>query len=123
MWVETQNESIEICDTLEDKVRELGCEQDKVYAETAIPAGTYRVILTWSPHFKCYMPELLDVPYFKNVRIHWGNDPEDTKGCILVGENKQRGKVLNSKKAYKRLMQVLMPHFNQKEEVYINISD
>ena len=69
------------------------------------------------------MPELLDVPYFKYIRIHWGNDKEDTDGCILVGFNKVKGKVIKSKEAYKKLMELLEPAFKNGEEVYIYISD
>lgn len=112
-----------ICDTLEDRVRVLNCEADKIKKQTAIPAGNYKVVLSWSGHFQCMMPELLDVPYFKYIRIHWGNDPEDTDGCILVGFNKVKGKVIKSKEAYNKLMQMLEPAFKNGEEVYIYISD
>ena len=112
-----------ICDTLEDIVRVLNCEADKIKKQTAIPAGNYKVVLSWSGHFQCMMPELLDVPYFKYIRIHWGNDPEDTDGCILVGFNKVKGKVIKSKEAYNKLMELLEPAFKSGEEVYIYISD
>lgn len=112
-----------ICDTLEDRVRVLNCEADKIKKQTAIAAGNYKVVLSWSGHFQCMMPELLDVPYFKYIRIHWGNDKEDTDGCILVGFNKVKGKVIKSKEAYKKLMQLLEPAFKNGEEVYIYISD
>jgi len=112
-----------LCDTLEDKVRILNSEQDKIKKQTAIPAGRYKVILSWSGHFQCMMPELLDVPYFKYIRIHWGNDIDDTDGCVLVGENKQKGKVLNSKATYKRLMDILEPAYKNGEEIYIQITE
>lgn len=112
-----------ICDTLEDRVRILNCEADKIKKQTAIPAGNYKVVLSWSGHFQCMMPELLDVPYFKYIRIHWGNDQEDTDGCILVGYNKVKGKVIKSKEAYKKLMELLEPAFKNKEEIYINIEN
>lgn len=112
-----------ICDTLEDRVRVLNCEADKINKQTAIPTGNYKVVLSWSGHFQCMMPELLDVPYFKYIRIHCGNDQEDTDGCILVGYNKLKGKVIKSKEAYKKLMELLEPAFKSGEEVYIYISD
>lgn len=79
------------CDTLEDTVRE-----EKIAGKTAIPYGKYEVIVNRSPKFKRELPLLLDVPNFTGIRIHRGNDAEDTSGCILVGENKVKGKVINS---------------------------
>lgn len=83
------------CDTLEDQVRDLSKEK-KVYAETAIPAGTYKVAVTYSPAFRRRLPLLYKVPQFTGIRIHRGNTHTDTAGCILVGENKVVGKVINS---------------------------
>jgi len=83
------------CDTLEDKVRDLDNEE-KIAGKTAIPEGQYKVIVNRSPKFKRELPRLLDVPYFDGILIHRGNTPEDTSGCILVGENKEVGKVINS---------------------------
>lgn len=85
------------CDTLEDTVRDLTKEK-KVFGKTAIPEGTYRVVVTHSPRFKRELPLLLDVPHFVGIRIHRGNDNSHTHGCILVGENKVKGKVINSAK-------------------------
>lgn len=92
------------CNTLEDVNRDINKNgkfdngEYKVYGETAIPYGTYEIILTKSPKFKRFLPRLLNVPNFEGVLIHSGNTHEDTHGCILVGENKAIGKVLNSKK-------------------------
>lgn len=83
------------CDTLEDPVRDLENEQ-KIYGETAIPAGKYEVRVTWSPRFNRNLPLLLGVPHFTGIRFHRGNYPKDTHGCILVGENKVKGMVINS---------------------------
>ena len=95
------------CDTIEDKVRILNSFEDKVYAETAIPIGVYKVILTYSPHFKRVLPELVNVEFFKNIRIHSGNDENDSAGCIIVGENKVKGKVINSKITLDKLIDIL----------------
>ena len=93
------------CDTLEDKVRDLNKDGDlldegeeKIYGQTAIPYGKYRVILTYSPKFKRELPLLLKVPHFEAIRIHKGNDESHSAGCLLVGENKVKGKVINSTK-------------------------
>lgn len=82
-----------LCDTLEDTVRPAGT---KIAGKTAIPAGTYRVKKTMSPRFKKILPEILDVPGFAGVRIHAGNSAADTEGCLLIGLNKAKGKVLES---------------------------
>lgn len=84
------------CDTLEDRVRDLAGGEAKVPGETAIPEGVYKVIVNRSPKFGRDLPRLLDVPMFEGVLIHRGNTAEDSAGCILVGENKEAGKVVNS---------------------------
>lgn len=84
------------CDTLEDRVRDLAGGEVKVPGETAIPEGVYKVIVNRSPKFGRDLPRLLDVPQFEGVLIHRGNSAEDSAGCILVGENKEKGKVINS---------------------------
>lgn len=61
------------CNTLEDKVRLLNSYEDKVYGETAIPIGRYKIILSYSNHFKMILPELLNVDFFKYIRMHAGN--------------------------------------------------
>jgi hypothetical protein len=82
-----------LCDTLEDTVRPAGT---KIAGKTAIPAGTYRVKKTMSPRFKKILPEIMNVPGFTGVRIHAGNTAADTDGCLLLGLNKAKGKVLES---------------------------
>lgn len=104
-------------DTLEDKVRILNSYEDKVYGETAIPIGRYKVILSYSPHFKRVLPEILNVQFFSDIRIHNGSYPENTKGCILVGENKKKGMLVNSKATLDKLMKIL----EGEEEIYLSI--
>jgi len=88
------------CYTLEDIVRERGV---KVYGQTAIPAGTYQVLLTQSPRLKRVLPLLLNVPGFEGIRIHPGNKAEDTDGCILVGDAPAPDWLGQSKVAFDRL--------------------
>jgi hypothetical protein len=92
------------CWTCEDVVREqrgVPVEQWKVYGATAIPEGTYRVILSQSTRFGGQlMPELLHVPGFTGIRIHSGNTSLDTEGCVLVGLNTDGTDVFHSRDAY-----------------------
>jgi hypothetical protein len=74
------------CDTLEDTDRRLEDNPGaKVYGKTAIPRGTYDVLITMSNRFKRELPLLKNVPGFEGIRIHPGNTHEDTDGCVLVG--------------------------------------
>ena len=91
-----------ICYTLEDVIRDV-----KVYGETAIPAGEYEVRLSHSPRFQKVLPEVLEVPNFVGIRIHAGNTAEDSHGCILVGSEQQKDKVLNSRVTLEKLMSIL----------------
>ena len=115
------------CDTLEDTDRGLTqsmTEQQigskKVYGETAIPTGTYRIIISYSNKFKKQMPLLLNVPGFAGIRIHSGNTEKDSLGCILVGKNKSVGKVLESRDTYSKLFSILQ-EANKKETIKITI--
>ena len=91
---------IYFCDTLEDTDRGLNSTMSvdkilakKIKAQTAIPTGKYDVILTFSPRFKRVLPLLLNVPGYQYIRVHNGNRPDSTEGCLLVGEN---GKLLTA---------------------------
>lgn len=104
------------CDTLEDKVREA-----KIQNITAIPSGEYEVVLNWSNRFKQIMPELLNVPNYVGVRIHWGNYDKNTDGCILCG-NRTTAKdfIGNSRAAYAKLLSKLKTA-TKKEKIFITI--
>ena len=108
------------CDTLEDRVRDLS-KEPKIKGQTAIPAGRYHIVLTYSPRFKRILPLLLDVPQFTGVRIHRGTTAKDTEGCILVGFNREVGKVLDSAVTEQRLMAVLQNAVNKGKQIFITI--
>lgn len=107
------------CDTLEDQVRDLTKEK-KIPGKTAIPAGTYEIVVNMSPRFKRKLPRLLDVPGFDGILIHRGNTAEDTAGCILVGENRERGKVINSTR-YEVQLTGILERAQEKGEITIEI--
>jgi hypothetical protein len=94
--------------------------QKKVYAKTAIPKGTYKVVITFSPRFKQYMPLLLNVKGFQGIRIHSGNTAAHTEGCLIVGMTKSTNFVGQSKIAYSRLMAKLKK-VEKTEEIIIEI--
>ena len=71
-----------VCQTLEDPMRPAG---DKITHETAIPPGTYNVLVTRSQRFGKMLPLIVSVPNFSGIRIHSGNTTKDTSGCVLVG--------------------------------------
>lgn len=102
------------CDTLEDKDRGLiqtmsvdTIKTIKVYKETCIPYGKYRVVLSMSKRFGKVMPEVLNVKVFTGIRMHPGNTIYDTEGCILVGKKSSDGVVSNSRKTFNVLMNIL----------------
>lgn len=116
------------CETLEDKVRDLNKDGDlndvgesKVYAETAIPYGTYNVIVTHSPKFGRDLPRLENVPHFEGILIHRGNTPENSAGCILVGENKVKGMVINSTPYENELTALCKKAIYNNEKISIDI--
>jgi Family of unknown function (DUF5675) len=82
------------CVTLEDVVRD-----EKIKGGAAIPAGAYEIAVTLSNKFQKLLPLLMNVPNFEGVRIHSGNKPEDTEGCILVGQTKAEDFAGNSRAA------------------------
>jgi hypothetical protein len=97
-------DGVKFCDVLEDKVREDGI---KIYGQTAIPEGSYNVIMTMSNRFKKVLPLIQNVPNFEGIRIHAGNTAEDTHGCLLVGINDEKGRVNHSRETMSKLMVML----------------
>jgi hypothetical protein len=112
------------CYTLEDAVREvpgIPVFEWKVQDETAIPFGAYRLGLVDSPKFGPDTITLLDVPGFTNVRIHQGNFPEDTDGCILVGATRHGASIGESKLALAALKHIVVPELTAGNEVLLTI--
>lgn len=103
------------CSTIEDKYRDLSKEK-KVYGETCIPFGTYKVIINMSPKYKRLMPRLLDVPHFDGILIHYGNTEQDSAGCLIVGKRSGQ-KVINSRDTFNRLFARLEKYSNIKIEI------
>lgn len=126
------------CDTLEDKVRDINKDGDlndvgegKAYGKTAIPYGKYEITMrVQSPKYsqrasyawcKGYLPRLLKVPHFEGILMHSGNDATHSAGCILVGENKIKGQVINSMATLKRLVWMLKQASDNNEKIWITI--
>lgn len=108
-----------ICDTLEPIWRNYDGGEMKIPRKSAIPEGSYRVVVTKSRRFQKYLPLLVGVPGFEGVRIHAGNTSRDTEGCILVGQNLQVGKVLWSRITLEKLMKLI----ENEKEIYIIIKN
>lgn len=115
------------CETLEDAVRD-----KKIYGKTAIPAGKYDIDMetispkfryrSWAKPYGGKLPRLKNVPDYEGVLIHVGNTAEDTLGCILVGNNRAKGKVLDSTIRFNQLMrEFLIPAHKAGEPITIEI--
>lgn len=112
------------CFTCEDVVREqdhVPVKEWKIPGETAIPKGTYEVIVNRSARFGRDLPLLLNVPGFVGIRIHAGNTAEDTEGCILVGEKIGNDAVVESRVALAELMTLIQEAIAGGERVHIEI--
>lgn len=108
----------------EDAVREVigqPVAQWKIQNQTAIPAGTYKVIMSFSPHFNRILPELLDVLGYSGVRIHNGNTEADTDGCILIGLTYFNGGVQNSVAALNQFLPIIEAAWSRNEPIQITV--
>ena len=109
------------CDTLEPTWRDYEHGAYKIKGKRAIPEGRYAVVISYSPKMKQWLPILLGVPKFEGIRIHAGNTAKDTEGCILVGKNREVGKVLDSRLWVHRLKQKIVEAKDRGEAVWITI--
>lgn len=131
------------CDTVEDTDRDLNRNgrfdngEAKVYAQTAIPNGRYRVTMNvQSPKFSSrteynwwrvngrygYLPRLLDVPHFEGILIHAGSSARSSAGCIIVGRNTVVGGVTDSMATCKKLYPILKAAADRNEQIWITVS-
>ena len=113
------------CDTLEPIWRDYEHGAYKVKGRSAIPEGRYAVVISWSPKFGAWLPILLGDEAFKKqwsgIRIHAGNTVKDTQGCILVGKNREVGKVLDSRIWLHRLKQKIVEAKGRGEAVWLTV--
>ena len=113
------------CDTLEPTWRDYANGAYKIKGKSAIPEGRYAVVISYSPKFKQWLPILLGGPEFnrkwQGIRIHAGNTAKDTEGCILVGKNREVGKVLDSRKWLYELKQKIVEAKAKGEAVWITV--
>ena len=131
-------DGIYVCDTLEDKVRDLNKDGDlndvgeqKIAGKTAIPYGRYEITLKIkSPKYSqreaykwCngYLPRLLNVPHFDGILMHAGNSATDSSGCLLVGRNKVKGGLVESMNTLKDLYYILQRASDKRERIWISI--
>lgn len=109
------------------KIREL-----KKPSITAIPKGTYEITLdVISPKYctnsfykqvcNGKVPRLLNVKGFEGILIHAGNTDKDSAGCLLVGMNLEKGKVLKSQETFRKLYEVLNEAKLRGEDIQITI--
>lgn len=94
----------------------------KVFGKTAIPRGTYEVIVTWSPHFNRNLPLLVGVPGFEGVRIHPGNTAADTEGCVLVGYIRMADRISESRVAFEALNTKIQESLDRGDRVFITVT-
>lgn len=114
------------CYTLEDTVREkdgVPVKEWKVYGDTAIPRGTYNVVITLSNRFKRDLPLLESVEGFSGIRIHPGNTTADTEGCILVGRGRtDRDRITESRAAFNELFAKIKQALDDGDTVTLEIA-
>ena len=132
-----------LCNTLEPwdagfscnlPVREIEERKQQMHGPAAIPTtnheklspeecaaqckkGYYPLLITKSPRFGQWLPLVVGVPGYKGIRIHGGNTPADTQGCILPGWNRRVGTVEESRKALHIIMQLMQHAFEHQERV------
>lgn len=106
---------------LQDSMSLSEIQKLKIKNETCIPYGKYTVTITYSPRFKRNLPLIENVKGFDGIRIHEGNTQNDTSGCLILGFNKIKGKVINSKDTVSKFIFLLQNALNKGEKVTLEI--
>ena len=88
-----------------------------------IPSGLYKIVLEYSDRFKRVLPELKDVPGFTEIKLHAGNYPSDTKGCIIPGMKGREDMVERSREAMELIFKALIEAHKQGKILWIEIID
>jgi len=107
--------------TLEDTDRYLEDGGEKITHVTAIPRGVYPVTLYDSPRFHGPVLLLHNVDGFNMVEVHWGNKPEDTDGCILVGDSYADDWISHSRATFAKLLKVVEQAMDRGEAVTLEV--
>ena len=139
MWDGAEGKWVLLCDTIEDKDRgldqsmtEANIKKIKVPKMTAIPTGTYQIVMNVvsgtfvkKEAYKSFcggrVPRLKYVKGFSGILIHSGTDQDSSAGCIIVGENKVVGKVINSWETFKRIYKLLKRAYDRNEPITLEI--
>jgi len=93
--------------------------------DVQIPCGTYSIEITYSPRFNRPLPLLDGVPGRSDIRIHAGNWPKDTEGCLLVGSqiSPDSQMILYSLVALNSLVAKIQAALDAGDDVQIEVSD
>ncbi len=119
------------CYVLEDRDRQIQPDGSiipwapnlKVYGQTAIPRGRYRLVINQSQKFRRMMPEILNVQSFTGIRLHDGEGPQSTEGCLILSYQMQirDGKhwLIRNKEAFDKFFLLLA---SNKDDAWITIA-
>lgn len=114
--------------TLERRNRDLNHKngfdngEKKVYGDTCIPFGRYKLTVSYSPKFRRELILVNNVPEFSGIRIHRGNYPKDSIGCILVAERFVNGRLYNSTPYETWITNYVKNEIKRGNEIWLTIS-
>lgn len=110
-----------VCEDVDRKLEDYDASH-KVYGQTAIPRGEYKIEVSFSTRFKKELPILIDVPYFTGIRIHGGNTADDSHGCILLGRTQTINGVRDCSERVVTLTKMISDAEDRGEECRIEIT-